>query len=67
MSETKYLTVKQFCQKHVAFTESSLRFLIFNENKNGLRDHKVIARIGRRVLINEENFFHWIERQNEIA
>ena len=67
MKETKYLTVKQFSEKHIAFTQSSLRFLIFNEKQNGLHNQKVIVRIGRRVLINEKKFFNWLEQQNEVA
>jgi hypothetical protein len=67
MTEMNYLTVKQFAEKHIAFSESSLRFLIFNEKNNGLADSKVIARVGKRVLINEERFFNWLEHQNEVA
>jgi hypothetical protein len=57
------LTVKQFAQKHPAFSEASLRFNIFHESKNGL--DKVIKRVGRKILINEEAFFAWVEDQNE--
>lgn len=36
-----------------------LRGLIFNKDTNGF--DKVIRRIGRRVLIKEDEFFKWIE------
>lgn len=39
-----------------------LRHLIFNENRNGF--NKVIRRVGRRVLIKEDEFFKWIEEIN---
>ena len=59
-----YLTVNQFIDKHPAFTTGGLRALIFNEHKNKLAESGAIVRIGRKVLINEEKFFGWIETQN---
>ncbi|MGY6278295.1 hypothetical protein [Methylomonas sp. MgM2] len=59
-----YLTVRQFCEKHKAFTAGGLRALIFNEHQNGLAQAGAIVRIGRKVLINEEKWFAWIESQN---
>jgi hypothetical protein len=40
-----------------------LRHLIFHETKNGF--DKVIRRVGSRVLIDEEEFFKWVDEQNE--
>jgi hypothetical protein len=57
-------TVNQFTAKHPAFTTGGLRALIFNEDSNGLAKSGAIVRIGRKVLINEEKFFGWIEAQN---
>jgi len=62
-----YSTVKQFCQRHPAFTQGGIRFQIFNEKTNGLKDSGVIVRNGRRVLINEEKFFAWLESKQEVA
>ncbi len=63
------LTVRQFSEKHPAFSEASLRNLIFNAYPrssshgpvpgNGLES--TLVRIGRRVLIDEEAFFDWLE------
>lgn len=39
-----------------------LRHLIFNAEKNGF--NSVIKRCGRRVLIDEGEFFQWVEEQN---
>ena len=58
------LTVKQLPQKHPAFTEGAVRMYIFNRSQNGLADAGAIVRIGRKVLINEEKWFAWIESQN---
>jgi hypothetical protein len=59
-----YLTVNQFTQKHIAFTKGGMRSLIFNENSNGLANSGAIVRLGRKVLINDEKFFVWLEEQN---
>lgn len=60
-----YLTVNQFVQKHTAFKIGGLRSLIFNEHSNGLSKSAAIIRIGRKILINEEKFFGWVESQNQ--
>ncbi len=60
---SKYLTVKQMADRHPAFSESSLRYHIFNEHTNGFS--KVIIRVGRKVLLNEEAFLGWIEENAE--
>ena len=67
------LTVRQFAQRHPAFCEGGLRWLIFNAEArtrnvdgeerlipgNGLKP--AIVRLGRRVLIDETEFFQQIE------
>jgi len=45
--------------RHEAFSEASLRALIFNAKKNGL--WPAITRVGRKVLIHEGKFLRWIE------
>ncbi len=57
-------TVKQFSDKHPAFPIGGLRHRIFHEKTNGLKNSGAIIRNGRRVLINEEKFFSWLESQN---
>lgn len=58
------LTVKQFSDKHIAFSEASIRSLIFNAQPrpnvidNGLAP--AIKRIGGRILIDEQRFFTWV-------
>jgi hypothetical protein len=39
-----------------------MRALIFNETTNGLKDAGAIVRVGRKVLINEEVFFAWVQQ-----
>lgn len=67
-------TVKQHAEKHPAFTQGSLRSLIFNSTPrktskgeipgNGL--DVALIRIGRKVLINEARFFEWVEKQGAV-
>lgn len=65
------LTVRQFSEKHPAFSQGSLRNLIFNASPkytsrgqvdgNGLK--VALVRVGRKILIDEEKFFSWIDQQ----
>lgn len=62
---TTLSTVKQFSEKQPAFSQGGLRALVFNASKNGLAKSGAIIRIGRRVLIDEQKFFVWVESQNK--
>ena len=64
MSEIRtLLTMRQFAAKHPAFSEGSLRWLRYQQDKNGFRT--AFKAIGRnRVLIDERRFFEIIEEQN---
>lgn len=44
-----------------SFTESAVRWLIFNENQNGFS--RCVRRIGRKVLIDLDQFESWIDEQ----
>lgn len=55
-------TVTQFCQKYPAFSVGGLRWLLFHRDANGLT--AAVVRVGRRVLLDEERFFQWLDRQN---
>lgn len=43
------------------FTESAIRWLIFNEQQNGFS--RCIRRIGKKVLLDLEQFELWIDEQ----
>ena len=72
-SSNAYLTVRQFSERNPAFTEPSVRNLIFKAYPrsssigtipgNGLIEAGAIVRIGRKVLISEQRFFAWVESQ----
>jgi hypothetical protein len=55
------LTVSQFCEKHSFVSQGGLRFQIFNASDNGLASIRAIVRMGRKVLIDEERYFQWVE------
>jgi hypothetical protein len=59
------LTVNQFADKHPAFSVGGLRWQIFNSAINGLDVSYSIVRLGKRVLIDEEKYFQWIDGQQE--
>jgi len=65
------LTVRQFSEKHPAFTQGAIRQLVFASQPrktsrgpipgNGLKP--AIVRLGRKVLIDEALFFEWLDSQ----
>ena len=57
-----HLTVRQFAYKYPAFSESSLRWLIFNQETNGFA--AAFVKLGRRILINEKRFFQVVDGKN---
>lgn len=67
MATRTLLTVKQFAEKHPAFPEGGIRWQIFNEATNGLAESEAIIRNGRKVLIDEDRYFAWLDCQNRRA
>ncbi len=58
----RFATVKQIPELYPGiFTQSSIRWLIFNEKQNGFS--KCIRRIGAKVLINLDDFEEYINEQ----
>lgn len=61
---TKRLTtVKQTAELYPAFPSSSLRWLIFNKQTNGFA--KCIRKIGRKVLIDLDQFESWVDSHKD--
>ena len=56
-----FLTVKQLAEKHRAFSENSVRWMVFTGRPTGI--DKCIRRIGRKVLIEEDGFLAVIDQQ----
>ena len=55
------LTVRLFSEKHPAFSQASIRHLIFYAASNGF--DKCLRRAGRKILIVESDFFSWLDEQ----
>jgi hypothetical protein len=53
-------TVKQIAEASPAFSEASLRWLIFNADSNGFSE--VLVKVGRRVLIDVRRLDEWLEK-----
>lgn len=60
---TNLIPITQWGCHHSWPPQGGLRHLVFNAEKNGF--YKVIRRVGRRVLIDEQAFFLWVDEQNE--
>lgn len=62
-NQSQFLTVEATAVKYPAFSESSLRWLLFNRETNGF--NRCVVRIGRRVLIDETELVAWLRNQRE--
>ena len=61
--ETRYIPLKDWHLFHPWPSVSGLRWYAFHSKTNGF--HRVLKRVGRRLLINEAEFFSWIEFKNK--
>ena len=65
-------TVRQFSEKNPAFSQGSLRNLVHLSSERYSSKGKIrgngldtaLVRIGRKVLIDDQKFFQWIDAQN---
>lgn len=62
-ARNRLITVSDWNQHHSWPPEGGLRHLIFHEKTNGFAT--AFKRVGRRVLIDEAEFFACVEKQNE--
>jgi len=61
-SAINLIPVPEWPKYHIWPPIGGLRHLIFNSRTNGFE--KVIKRIGRRILIDESEFFKWVQLKN---
>lgn len=57
-------TINGFCEKHSFLTPSALRNKIFYSSQNRMDEFKVTLKLGKRIYINEINFFNWLDAMN---
>ena len=62
--ETRLIPVSKWNDHHVYPTQGGLRSLIFNAESNGF--NLAFKRVGRRVLVDEREFFQAIDRINGV-
>jgi len=60
--QTRLIPVTRWNDYHDFPALGGLPHLIFHEHTNGF--HKVVRRVGRRVLIDEKAFFEWVDEIN---
>lgn len=61
----RLLPVSDWSKYHTWPPIGGLRHLIFNAKDNGFEN--VVRRVGRRVLIDEQAFFEWVDAQDNTA
>lgn len=62
VAPTRLIPLTDWNQHHAWPPIGGLRHLVFFERTNGF--HKVVRRVGRRVLIDEAAFFAWVNSNN---
>ena len=66
MTTRTLLTVRQFHEKHPAFPVGGLRWQIFHAATNGMEKAGVVLRAGRKVLLDEDRYFEWLDQKNGV-
>jgi|694.fasta_scaffold04531_17 hypothetical protein len=63
-TQCPYLTIRDFAKQYSTWTESSIRWLIYN-NTAGFNEI-VVRRVGKnKILLSIVDFWKWIEQQNQ--
>ena len=60
--QRRFIPLTEWPKHHSWPPVGGLRHLVFYAEQNGF--DKVIRRAGRRVLIDEQAFFEWLDNQN---
>lgn len=60
--QKKYIPLTAWGVHHPWPPLGGLRHLVFNAKSNGF--DTVIRRVGKRILIDEQAFFSWLDQQN---
>ena len=61
----RLFTIKQFVQEGFYPNEGGVRALVFNAHKNGF--NKVIKRINKKIFIDLDAFYKWVDEINQIG
>jgi len=58
-TQQKFMTVKELAKTYPSFSESSLRYMIYNAKQNGFSI--CIRKLGKKLVINLREFEKWID------
>lgn len=61
------MSVSQFCEAHPVFTIGSIRNILFYEDMNGLKACGATKRLGKKILIDCDKFFTWLDKNPSIT
>jgi hypothetical protein len=61
LDRTRLIPLTRWDEFHPWPTRSALRHMVVKSGENGFNE--VIRRVGKRVLIDEDAFFAWVEQQ----
>ena len=61
----RLIPIPQWPNHHYWPSVAGLRWLIFNKDKNGFS--RAFKKVGSRVLVDEQAFFHCVEEQNHVG
>lgn len=62
METIRYLTIEQFSKKYPWPTNAALRALVYDAKINKNNFQKAFVRVGRRVLIDVEEFWKCVDK-----
>lgn len=65
IEKTRLIPVSEWNKYHEWPPQGGLRWLIFNANTNGFKS--AFKRVGRRVLVDEREFFCCVEKNDAAA
>lgn len=65
LNKNNYIPLNDWPKHHAWPPIGGLRHLVCHAHSNGF--DKVICRVGRRVLINEDAFFKWLNNKNKTS
>jgi len=60
----RFATVKELSKLYPSFSESSLRYWLFNSRRNGLVS--CVRRVGKKILFNIPEFELWLNSRKEV-
>ena len=61
----RLIPLTEWNKYHMWPPQGGLRHLVFYKDSNGFS--AVVRKVRRRVLLDEEEFFKWVENQNKIV